>query len=208
MNRVYKTAKWLISALYCSCAIFLVLILQGGCATGHTIEHYGMVDERFYGLGPVHSASNLFFVQGITQVIPEGGPLREHPSYVVLTVLSNQIVATDWIDPGHLPESTLTLPLIPYQKDVLRGARDRFDDLRASGAPAKYYGGNWLLIRNPNNPETPFQFSVGPSRRYRAKSAYPMYAVIFAGSVVFDVVTSPFQLIGYFVLNKAYENWN
>lgn len=193
------------------CAVLgalFVVIFQGGCATRHTIEHFGIVDEHFYGTGPVHQVGNDILVQGITLVAPKKGPLREHPSYVVLTIGSHRAVSTEWIDPGQLPEATLAHPVVPYQQGSLRGASERTADFHASGSRAKYYGGNWLLIQNPDNPETHIQVAVEPSRRYRSKTSYPAYVFVFAGSVALDVVTSPFQIIGYFVLNKLYENWH
>jgi hypothetical protein len=203
-KRILRTA----SMIYAVFGALFVALLQGGCATRHTMKHYGMVDEHFYGTGPAYQASNAISVQGITQVAPEKGALREHPSYVVITVSSNRVVSTDWIDPGQLPDAVFNQTAVPYQKESFRGARERMADLRSSGSHAKYYGGNWLLIQNPDDPESPIQIAVAPSRRYRPASSYPTYVFVFAGSVVFDVVTSPFQIIGYFSLNKAFENWN
>ena len=135
---------------------------------------------------------------------PEGGTLRRHPSYVSVTIVSNRVVATEWIDPGQLPDAVLTQPLVPYQRDSLHGAQERFADFRSSGASAKLYGCGWLLIQNPQHPETPFQFLVEPSRRYRAKSAYLTYGFVLVGAVVFDAVAASIELIGIYLERKMF----
>ena len=73
MTKVQRIVLELLSVLYGACACLLLLLLQSGCVTRHTIDHYGMVNEQFLGLGPVHAVSNSILIQAITQVAPEGG---------------------------------------------------------------------------------------------------------------------------------------
>ncbi len=186
--------------------LVLAVAFQTGCATQHVVKTHGMVEESFYGLGPVHQKEEMIYVQGMTQKFRRNHKPERWPSYVILSITSNSVVKTEWINPGELPDEVLAAPQLPYQREDYRGARQRFADFSKTQPVAKYYGGNWILIRNPDNPERPNQFGIGPRRKYRAKSSYPTYCLALTGSVLFDVVTSPFQLIGAIIIHESVKN--
>ena len=186
--------------------LVLVAALQSGCATQHVIKTHGMVKESFYGLGPVHQKEDMIYVQGITQKFRQNHKSEQWPSYVMLTVTSNRVVKTEWVNPGELSGESLVGPQLPYQRDDYRGAQERFADFCKTQPVAKYYGGNWILIRNPDKPDRPNQFGISPSRCYRAKSSYPTYCLALTGSVLFDIVTSPFQLVGAIIINESFQD--
>jgi hypothetical protein len=176
-------------------ALVLLALMLVGCATERVIATHGMVKENFYGLGPVHQKDETIFVQGMTQKHKQNGQMEQWPSYVILRVTDSCDLKTEWINPGELPKEMLAAPRLPYQREEYRSARERFEDFCQTQAPAKYYGGNWMLIRNPEQPDAPKQFVVGPNRHYRAKSSYPTFCLALTAAVLFDVVTIPFQII-------------
>ena len=193
-------------AFYRSLLLVLVAALQTGCATRHVVKTHGMVQESYFGLGPVHQKEERIYVQGITQKFRQNHKPERWPSYVILSVSNSRVVKTEWINPGELSDDILAATQLPYQRESYRGAQKRFDDFSKTQPIAKYYGGNWILIRNPDNPDRPNQFGVGPRRSYRAKSSYPTYCLALTGSVLFDVVTSPFQLVGAIVIHEAFKD--
>lgn len=200
----------MIMKILCRALPFVVMaVIHAGCATMRVVETHGMVREYFYGGGPVHQKEEVIFVQGVTQKCREDSDnkVEQWPSYVILSVADNHVVKTEWITPGELPSEVLAAPRLPYQRDDYRGARERFDDFGKTQSPAKYYGGNWILIRNPDNPESSNQFAVAPRRRYRAKSAYPTLCLVLPMTVLFDVVTSPFQLVGAIIIHESFKNF-
>ncbi|MGI5924195.1 MAG: hypothetical protein ACOX9E_09650 [Lentisphaeria bacterium] len=188
--------------------LVLVALLQTGCATARFVETHGMVREYFYGLGPVHQQEEAIYVQGMTQKFWEDRHNKSEPwpSYVILSVANNRVVKTEWVTPGELPKEILAAPELPYQRDDYHGVRERFDDFCKTQPPAKYYGGDWILIRNPDDPNSPNQFLVEPSRRYRAPSAYPTLCLVLPMTLLFDVATSPIQLIGAIIIHESFKN--
>ena len=183
----------------------LVAVFHAGCATRYVVKTHGMVQESYYGLGPVHQKEAKIYVQGITQKFGQNHKAEQWPSYVILTVSNSCVVRTEWISPGELSADILAATQLPYQRESYLGVHQRFDDFAKTQPVAKYYGGNWILIRNPENPDEPNQFEVDPSRSYRAKSSYPTYCLALTGSVLFDVITSPFQLIGSIMIHEAFK---
>lgn len=187
--------------------LVLVALLQTGCMTAHLLDNHGMVREHFYGLGPVHQQEEAIYVQGVTsRWWEDGSKLKYWPSYMIFSVANNRVVKTKWVTPGELPEEILAAPELPCQQESCEGARERFDDFCKTQPPAKYYGGDWILIRNPDDPNSPNQFLVEANRRYRALSAYPTLCLVLPMTLLFDVVTSPIQLIGAIIIHESFKN--
>ena len=183
--------------------IMLVLIFAGmlvspGCATYWTVTDYGRKDEKFRFGSYTNSAygnTTKIYAQGYVYTYHRAIPTKSesYPAYMVVELHEGKIISSNKPVIGSIPLSTLNYPEIKILNPT---------NFVESGQDIIHCWGRFF-IKNPHDINKPYEITIDYKDEYRPTSSKICYPFVFTGAVVIDVITSPIQLLGYYIFKDA-----
>jgi hypothetical protein len=218
-----RKSSWLVRLVTQGAVGALAVSQLAGCATNRLEDWHNEAiarTERFYPTGPAREAGNQLYLQGVTKRIkgycdPYFDPapvLEQHSSYLAIDATNHRLGRSQWIDPGSLPDEVLAGTEVPKRvcgRELFR-PEEFSPGLHAIYSEYHYSSGDvvhHIVFQSPEEAaENKWRnhYCNVPRSERRLPSERPLadwvlYPVAFTVALGFDVVTSPFQLIGLMV---------